>query len=59
MVPLLELPGPLLDLSPFRHLAEVPVADLDLTAALLMLLIGATAATAGIALFRRRDLKEA
>ena len=57
--PLLELPDALLDVSPFRHLAEVPVADLDITAALIMLGIGALAAMAGIAAFRLRDLKEA
>ena len=57
--PLLELPDALLDASPFRHLAEVPVADLDVTAAAIMLGIGALAAVAGIAAFHRRDLKEA
>ena len=57
--PLLELPDVVLDASPFRHLAEVPVAGLDVTAALIMLLIGTLAAVLGIALFRRRDLKEA
>ncbi len=57
--PLLELPDVVLDASPFRHLAEVPVAGLDVTAALIMLLIGTLAAVLGIALFRHRDLKEA
>jgi ABC-2 type transport system permease protein len=57
--PLLELPVALLDVSPFRHLAEVPVADLNVPAALTMLAIAATAATAGITAFRHRDLKEA
>ena len=57
--PLLDLPDAVLDASPLRHLAEVPVADLDGAAAAIMLAIGALAATAGIAAFRRRDLKEA
>ncbi len=57
--PLLELPDALLDASPFRHLAPVPVIDVDVAAALIMLGIGVLAATAGVAAFRRRDLKEA
>ena len=57
--PLLELPDGLLDVSPFRHLAAVPVTGLDLNAALIMLGIGAFAALVGIVAFRHRDLKEA
>ncbi len=57
--PLLELPDGLLDVSPFRHLSAVPAADLDITAALIMLGIGTLAALAGIAAFRHRDLEEA
>jgi ABC-2 type transport system permease protein len=57
--PLLELPDTLLDASPFRHLAEVPVTGPDAAAAAVMVLIGALAAALGIAAFRRRDLKEA
>ena len=57
--PLLDLPDALLDVSPFRHLAEVPVADADLAAAAVMVLIGALFAGLGIAAFRRRDLEEA
>ncbi len=57
--PLLDLPDALLDASPFRHLAEVPVADADLAAAASMMLLGGLAAALGTAAFRRRDLKEA
>ena len=49
--PLLDLLGTLLDASPFRHLAEVPVADLGITAAALMLGIGVVFAVVGVAVF--------
>jgi ABC-2 type transport system permease protein len=56
---LLELPTWVLDLSPFRHLASVPAVDMDLGAALVMLLVGVVAAAIGMMAFRRRDLQEA
>ncbi len=56
---LLELPETVLELGPFRHLAAVPVADLGVTAALVMLAVGLVAAAAGAYRFRRRDLQEA
>jgi ABC-2 type transport system permease protein len=55
---LLDLPGWVLDLSPFRHLASVPAVDIDLGAALVMLLVALVAAAIGVAAFRRRDLQE-
>jgi ABC-2 type transport system permease protein len=56
---LLDLPTWVLDLSPFRHLASVPAVDMNLGAALVMLLVGVVAAAIGTMAFRRRDLQEA
>jgi len=56
---LLDLPGWVLELSPFRHLASVPAVDLDVTAALVMLGLGLAGAALGTLVFRRRDLQEA
>lgn len=56
---LLDLPETVLQLGPFRHLAAVPVADMGVTAAVVMLIIGAAAAAVGTGSFRRRDLQEA
>ena len=52
------LPPPL-DLSPFRHLASVPVTGIDAGPALVMLAVGLLAALVGIVTFRRRDLRGA
>ncbi len=56
---MLELPEAVLDLSPFRHLAAVPAADMDLGAALVMLAVALVGAVVGTVAFRRRDLQEA
>jgi ABC-2 type transport system permease protein len=56
---LLDLPAWALELSPFRHLASVPAVDIDLGAALVMLIGGVVTATFGVLAFRRRDLQEA
>ncbi len=56
---LLELPEPVLDLSPFRHLAAVPAAGMNVRAALVMLAVAAGALVIGTIGFRRRDLQEA
>ena len=56
---LLDLPGWVLELSPFRHLASVPAVDMDLGAAFVMVLVGVVAAAVGLMAFRRRDLREA
>jgi ABC-2 type transport system permease protein len=56
---LLDLPEVVLDLSPFRHLASVPVADMNVGAALVMIIVGLVGATIGVLAFRRRDLQEA
>jgi ABC-2 type transport system permease protein len=57
--PLLELPDALLNASPFRHLAAVPAADMNVMPAAIMLGVGLLAAALGVAAFRHRDLKEA
>ncbi len=56
---LLELPEWLLDLSPFRHIAAVPVVEIDAIPALIMLAGGLVGAIVGTIAFRRRDLQEA
>ncbi len=56
---MLELPEAVLDLSPFRHLAAVPAADVNVGAALVMVAVGLAGVVVGAAAFRRRDLKEA
>ena len=56
---MLELPEAVLDLSPFRHLAAVPAADLNVGAAVVMLTVAVAGAVVGTIAFRRRDLREA
>jgi ABC-2 type transport system permease protein len=46
-----------LALSPFHHVAAVPVARFDTTGAAVMLVLAAVAAGAGVAVFTRRDLQ--
>jgi putative exporter of polyketide antibiotics len=40
------------------HLASVPAVDINLRAALVVLLVSVVAATIGVMAFRRRDLQE-
>ena len=56
---MLELPEAVLDLSPFRHLAAVPAADMNVGAAVTMLAVAVAGAAVGTVAFRRRDLQEA
>jgi ABC-2 type transport system permease protein len=56
---MLELPETVLDLSPFRHLAAVPAADMNVGAALVMLAVAVAGVVVGLVAFRRRDLQEA
>jgi putative exporter of polyketide antibiotics len=56
---LLELPEAILDLSPFRHLAAVPAADVDVGAAAVMLAVALVGVVVGSLALRRRDLQEA
>ena len=53
---LLDVPGWLMDVSPFSHIPEVPAADLTPAPVIVLTLIAAALAAAGLAAFRRRDL---
>ena len=44
-------------LSPFHHVAAVPVARFDAAGAAIMLVLAAAAAASGVAVFARRDLQ--
>ena len=46
-----------LALSPFHHVAAVPVARFDTAGAAIMLVVAAAAAVGGLAVFARRDLQ--
>ena len=53
---LVKAPAWVLDLSPFHHVAPVPAAPANTTAAITMIVVGVACAVAGIELFARRDL---
>lgn len=53
---LLSVPTWTLDLSPFRHVALIPIQDFKLGPALVMCAIGVAAIGLSLPLFRRRDL---
>ena len=57
--PLLDLPEALLDLSPFRHMAAVPIESIAVGPTLVILGIGVGAAALGVLAFRHRDLQPA
>jgi len=57
--PTLSWPDWVVNLSPFAHLAFVPVQDWDAAGASTMTAIGAIAATTGLWLFDRRDIVDA
>jgi ABC-2 type transport system permease protein len=52
----LSLPAWLLDVSPFQHLARVPLRPYALTSGLVMLVLAAVLTGLGVAGFARRDL---
>ena len=54
--PLLEWPDWVVAMSPFHHLAAVPVDPFGLSAAIVMVTLGVALAGAGILAFERRDL---
>ncbi|HET8989416.1 MAG TPA: hypothetical protein VFN43_12955 [Humibacillus sp.] len=54
--PILEWPDWLVGLSPFHHLAAVPIDPVEWPAALAMLAIGVTLTAVGVLAFERRDL---
>lgn len=53
---LLGAPTWLVDLTPFKHVAPVPVQSFNAGAAAVMVAIGVVAALAALEIFRRRDL---
>ncbi|MGH4014367.1 MAG: ABC transporter permease [Pseudonocardiaceae bacterium] len=53
---LLDLPDAVLDISPFTHVPQVPVAEVTATPLLALLAVAAALTATGIALFGRRDL---
>ncbi|NTW39031.1 MAG: hypothetical protein HGA44_03955 [Cellulomonadaceae bacterium] len=54
--PALDWPDAVVSLSPFHHLALVPVDPVDTTSALVMLAVAAALTAAGVVAFQRRDL---
>jgi ABC-2 type transport system permease protein len=55
--PVLDLPGWVLDLSPFHHVSLAPAAPVQWEASLVMLAIAVISGLAGMAVFARRDLQ--
>ena len=55
----LQLPGWLMDVSPFRHLAQTPAEDFRVWPLVALLLVAAAAAVAGMVAVRRRDVVSA
>jgi len=53
---LLEVPQPVLNISPFTHLPAVPADDPAVTPTVVLSLVAVALAGAGLVLFRRRDL---
>jgi ABC-2 type transport system permease protein len=54
--PVLRLPQPLMDLSPYAHSPRLPGAHLDAAPLLWLLAVTAALVATGLAAFRRRDL---
>ncbi|MEV0121157.1 ABC transporter permease [Streptomyces sp. NPDC050703] len=54
--PALDLPGAVMDLSPFEHLPKLPGAAMDWSPLLLLTLVAAVLVAAGLAGLRRRDM---
>jgi ABC-2 type transport system permease protein len=54
--PLLDVPGWVLDISPFEHVPGVPAASLDAGPLLALTAIAAALTAAGLVAFRRRDV---
>jgi len=53
---LLDVPGWLIDVSPYSHIADVPATDLTLAPLIILTLIAGALIAAGLAAFRHRDL---
>lgn len=55
----LSWPGPVLGISPFHHMAQLPASPMTWQAIVALTGVGAVAAAVGIAAFVRRDLRSA
>ena len=53
---LLDVPGWLINVSPYSHIPDVPATDLTLAPLIVLTLIAAALIAAGLAAFRHRDL---
>jgi ABC-2 type transport system permease protein len=53
---LLDLPGLVIDLSPFQHTPQAPAQGLEALPLVVLLAVGAALTAVGLAAFRRRDL---
>lgn len=56
---LLDLPGWMFDVSPYPHIPQMPAAEFDPLPLVILTLIAAGLAAAGLAAFRRRDTQTA
>ena len=54
---LLQLPGWLMDVSPFRHLSRTPAEDFRVVPVLVLLAVVAGIGALGMAALRRRDIE--
>lgn len=54
--PALDLPQPVMDLSPFTHLPKLPGAELVWGPAVLLTVLAAALTAGGLAALRRRDM---
>lgn len=54
--PVLDIPDTAVRLSPFEHIGEYPLVDINLVAVVVLTVLAAAVAQAAVATFRRRDL---
>jgi ABC-2 type transport system permease protein len=55
--PILELPQPIMDVSPFSHIPQLPSADAAPAPFVILVAVTGVLVAAGLAAFRRRDLQ--
>ena len=56
---LLQLPGWLMDVSPFRHLAQAPAEDFRTAPVVVLIAVTLAVGAAGLTVLRRRDVVSA